>query len=300
MTRHYLFDMSYDLYFTSPPITSEQFGAYFSERSLYTIGNGQAWYANEDTGVYFSFDHNDDRTADEESVKHSVVFTMNLYRPHYFALEAESEVSNFVQRFGCSIHDPQRTGMEDAPYTAEGFILAWNHSNEFGYRAILHSDSASDVVHVFATNALEKIWHWNYFRQERDEIIAKDIFIPRIMFIQHNGLVCSSCVWPDGITTLIPEVDFLLIPRRDLAPKTFFSGTKEDMCIIPFSEAVATIGQYQVEGYEFNAYELPSPETTRPIKEFVRQLKPNDAVPPAAIAMDQVLNRELVEKPRKG
>ncbi len=51
--------MSYDLYFVgnAGPSQDEFFG-YFRDRPCYELNDNQAWYRNEDTGVYFCFDFN--------------------------------------------------------------------------------------------------------------------------------------------------------------------------------------------------------------------------------------------------
>jgi hypothetical protein len=61
--------MSYDLDFSvregSPEISDEEFAAYFKGRRHYRLNDTQAWYENEDTGVYFSFDYGDEEFDDE-------------------------------------------------------------------------------------------------------------------------------------------------------------------------------------------------------------------------------------------
>ena len=51
--------MSYDLHFANGDdgraMTEEGFATYFSSRPLYELNGSQAWYSNDDTGVYFSF-----------------------------------------------------------------------------------------------------------------------------------------------------------------------------------------------------------------------------------------------------
>lgn len=132
--------MSYDLFFIEPEITQEQFETYFSGRYHYKVENNQAWYENEDTGVYFCFDYSNEPEEDPEVPNASVAFNLNFYRPHFFALEAEPEVQRFVSYFGFKIHDPQTHGMGDGPYSRDGFITGWNYGNEFGYRAIMNSE----------------------------------------------------------------------------------------------------------------------------------------------------------------
>src|SRR5436190_13882956 len=110
--------MSYDLFFTSAQISQEDFRSYFQKRPAYELHGNQAAYQNKETGVYFSFEYGDTPPG----FKYLASFNINYYRPHYFILEAEPEVSRFVERFGFEVHDPQTDGMGDGPYTPEGLL----------------------------------------------------------------------------------------------------------------------------------------------------------------------------------
>lgn len=291
--------MSYDLYFTSPKITLEEFDSYFGNDSRYEVNNGQAFYSNNITGVYFSFEHNSEPPADEEDVKHSVVFNINYYRPHYFALEAEPEVRRFIDSFKCTIHDYQNDGMGEGPYSREGFLKGWNHGNEFGYSAILGSDDAPSSIWSKPTEVLEQIWKWNAAKERRENEIQEDIFIPRIMFMSIDGALGSVCVWPDGISTLIPHVDYLYIPRKELAPKKFFRKQEEDFCILAKKDFPEFFDFYVLSDFEFKTSKLPSPDTPKAVKDFVRGLNKFDGQV-EGVRYDSVLNSELVLKYQRG
>src|SRR5580658_8884848 len=92
--------MSYDLLFKPRNGLLDQgdLVRYFSHRHNYKVDGAQAIYGNEDTGVYFQFDL---QTASEASdtEDYPVAFNINYFRPSYFILEAEMEVSAFVRTF---------------------------------------------------------------------------------------------------------------------------------------------------------------------------------------------------------
>src|SRR5262245_23974370 len=119
--------MSYDLFFyrdkEQPAIPGTAFQKYFRARAHYQVKDSQAWYENEDSGVYFSFDY---RERKEEEGTGNVSFNMNYNRPHIFGLEAELEVSAFVQFFRVLVDDPQDAGMGQGAYTPQGFLQGWN------------------------------------------------------------------------------------------------------------------------------------------------------------------------------
>ena len=156
--------MSYDLFFKPAHLwpTRSEFAAYFADRGRYTIEHSQAFYQNDDTGVYFYFEYygdGDDRPADSGTI----AFNLNYFRPHFFGLEAAPEVEAFVQRFALEISDPQTDGMGDGPFSISGFLRGWNAGNRSAYRAILLSKDRPDVF-VCPSNAIERAWRWNYNR----------------------------------------------------------------------------------------------------------------------------------------
>jgi hypothetical protein len=286
--------MSYDLYFLKPKIKREDFNSYFENRANYQIEEDQAVYQNEDTGVYFIFDYNEKEKIDENEIAYSIALSINYYRPVIFGLEAELEVSSLIKYFNFEILDVQTNGMGNGPYTKEGFLKAWNVGNEFGYSAILQSKDPPNQV--FARNSTEiiSIWNWNFHKNELQENIHKDIFIPRILYLTINGKLQSTIVWPDGISTLIPKVDCLYIPRKELAQRKLFKKM-EDKCIISLNDAYKIIEQYENTQYSIIAYELPCPNTTKEIKHFVSSLIPNEPVI-QNIAMDSILDFDLAKK----
>ena len=142
--------MSYDLFLKSnaAALDADGFEAYFDTRPNYTVNNGQAFYENEDTGVYFSFDYASDEAE-------TVAFNLNYFRPHFFGLEAAPEVAAFISAFNLNIHDPQTDGMGDGPFSVEGFLRGWNAGNRFGYRAVLSQDERPETQ-VYPTVELER------------------------------------------------------------------------------------------------------------------------------------------------
>ncbi len=117
--------MSYDLFLKSESLTADEFESYFNSRPHYTLNGDQAFYENEDTGVYFSFDYAPDELG-------TVAFNLNYYRPHFFGLEAAPEVEAFVWAFNLTIDDPQIEGMSDGPFSVDGLLRGWNAGNRFG------------------------------------------------------------------------------------------------------------------------------------------------------------------------
>lgn len=178
--------MSYDLFFikNKRKFLKTDFVEYFQSRPLYNIEGNQAWYSNEDTGVYFCFEYQDENSENleelEASTKYIASFNINYNRPHIFGLEAEPEVKSFVDKFKLNIFDPQMNGMEDGPYTSEGFLQGWNEGNLFGITAMMHQNGVVLSNYDLATLPYVKIehyWKWNYVGQNyKKKLEAKCLF----------------------------------------------------------------------------------------------------------------------------
>ena len=104
--------MSYDLYLRprSGPYDASALEDYFRARENYQVSERQAFYENDDTGVYFSLDLRRPCDDEEPSPDYPLVFSLNYYRPSFFLLEVEAEVSRLVETFDLVVNDPQMRG----------------------------------------------------------------------------------------------------------------------------------------------------------------------------------------------
>lgn len=290
--------MSYDLFFTQPEITWDQFAEYFRERKNYTLHGKQSVYENQDTGVYFLFEFADDASCDTEPPECKVTFNLNYYRPHVFAREAEPEIRAFVDRFRFMIYDPQIDGMGEGAYSSEGFIRGWNCGNEFGYQSMLNAENPSEI-HARPKEELEAVWKWNFSREQmQNALLDVDVFVPKIWYANIEGNLGTAVIWGDAIPTLIPEVDYLIIPRKEIAPRRFFKR-REDICCVPFKEALQVISPFRTDEFLLPSMMLPSPKSPDRIVRFVKGLSPYQKKF-SLVSMDNVLNSEIVDKYRKG
>lgn len=292
--------MSYDLYFVHPNFTREQFEGYFAKRPLYRLAEGQAVYQNEDTGVYFSFQYNDPSLCedeDDDAAAGVMSFNLNYYRPHFFGLEAALELSLCVEAFGFTVHDPQADGMGDGPFTAEGFLKGWNKGNVFAYSALIQGEHANNPPPTLPTKHLESFWRWNYLRKRTQKKFGTNVFVPRIFLAKIDGAAQTVAVWPDAISELIPEVDYLVIGRDELAPKRLFRASEKENFPVRFAEVREILRPYFTESFSLPSYQLPGPKTPGEVRRFVSGLKANKT-PMEGLAVDAVLNREIVERKR--
>jgi hypothetical protein len=291
--------VSYDLFFrakSSEPTLGE-IRAHFASRPNYEVGDSQVMYENTITGVYFSFDL--DRTDEERS---SVAFNINYFRPHVFALEAEPELTAFMQRFELDIEDPQMDGMAEGPYTPEGFLRGWNAGNRFAHRALSRDMRPADL-RTLPARALFETWSWNHQKPYYEDLLCSVEmivgYVPTILLLEKErepGRILSAVVWADAMPIAMPRVDAVLI-AGELAPR--------GPSLVPFDRIEPLLRSYaRREGHRFNLdgverhvplvhymvdHEEPPPGLVADLKSLV----PREPEQVSRIALDQVLDREL-------
>lgn len=288
--------MSYDLHMKprSGLFSQERFLSYFQERSSYVVRGQQAWYQNEDTGVYFSFETNSARVEGENSdlaAGYPVSFNMNVFRPSFFALEAEPELTHVVKEFDFTVLDPQTDGMGEGEYEPSRFVSGWRTGNQFGYSVILRDPSNRTDISSLPASKRERIWRWNHARSEVQRQLGESVFVPRIMFFKEGSSVTSAVVWSDGIPTAFPnDIDSVVVYRKELAPRTLFRRKE----VIAFASwdairpVVERFGRSQGDAV-VGDYATPPKE----VVSFLRGLSPrsHDLV---GVSADSVLDAELV------
>lgn len=285
--------MSYDLYLDrSTPVIPDEFHAFFSQRPMFRAENGQAFYENEDTGVYFIF--NLATGGEREEPTHKVSFNLNYFRPHYFAREAASELAEVIDAFGFEIHDPQNAGMGATPFSEEGFLRGWDHGNEFGYQAVLRSETPPTTVHSRPTAELDAIWRWNRQKSAIQNELGEAVFVPRVFWVLADEKLSSAVVWPDGISELVPSVDLYFIGRDQLAPRRFFRRQK-DTCIVSRSELEQALGPFASAKHSLASRLFKDTPEAAGVRRFVTCLRRSE-VKTTGVPMDQVLNQEIVER----
>ena len=293
--------MSYDLYFRTSggtPFTREQFSEYFTKRLNYQVTNNQAWYGNQDTGVYFLFEYQSDPPdpAEPEAVHAPVMFNLNYYRPHIFGLEAEPEVAAFIRHFNLLIEDTQTQGMGSGEYSRGGFLRGWNHGNEVGYRAVLTSEKAPSEVYTLPTRAIEGYWRWNITRNAFQRELGDGVFVPRVMFAITSGCsqVKSFAAWTDAIPIMLPKVDLIVAPRAELAPTHWFRK-KQDMALFQWGDIEPVLKDFPLEERSLAYYRLDYRTAPPSVIRLFKAAQPISEKP-TGVAIDSILNAELVQK----
>jgi hypothetical protein len=278
--------MSYDLTFAHPadsaPMTQDAFESYFGSRAHYAMNGTQAWYSNEDTGVYFSFDFDpqtvppddwadfaDDDGVIEEWFPSIASFNINYNRPSFFAAEAAPEIAAFVENFNLIVDDPQIDGMGRGTFSMEKFATGWNKGNSWATSAV-RLNSESDTPLTYPAQRLLGAWRWNLSRSDRQSQIGESIFIPKISFGTRSGQVSTFAVWPDAIPTLLPQVDFVLIVRDELARRRWFGTKKTETLAAPWEAIETELSAFQHSKdplFHFRIeYDRPTPKVIELVK----------------------------------
>jgi hypothetical protein len=311
--------MSYDLGFRvpagAPPPTPADLAAYFKERPWYAVKGSQALYGNEDTGVYFTFEFEPFGAGGEEEDEEGgeaprpddglqavpLTFNVNYVRPSVFGLEAERELTAVVQRFGLSVDDPQMNGMGRGPYSPQGFLAGWNSGNAFGCRAVagqIRKDPGSEgsfFRSVLPAAELERCWRWNLRRGALQAELGEGVFVPRISFLRREGGIRSFVVWGDAMGVALPEVDFLLLVRQQLAPRRFLLFKPQDVALARYRDLgpLLTLAEDVKDPLPHHLFRHQEPPAS--LVEFFRS-SPVFRAGQVGVDVDKILDAELMEQ----
>lgn len=212
--------MSYglELYF-EPAVRRDRVLAHFAARQHFSVKQHNVLYKNPDTGVYFFMSLRCARNVLLQSNVVSAEFDINYFRPAFFGIEAEREMSAFMAAFQPRIEDPQMRGMCEGPYSREGFLSGWNFGNVFSVHNALSSKPDRNIPSMPA-NELSAAWEWNYHLAECDWR-NPNLFVPMIMFFRIEGRPSRVVIWPEGMAALLPRADYVLVGRLVSGEKRF-------------------------------------------------------------------------------
>lgn len=288
--------MSYDLSFRvaagRKPPSVDELQAFLRSRPHYEVGDDQALYQNDDTGVYFLVDFGpsndesgDDPPADDRSVAVPLAFNLNYNRPSVFALEAEPELAAIVGHFVLRVEDPQ-DGMADGTYSRDGFLEGWRAGNRLAVGAVGTADGR--LPFQLPAAELERHWRWNLAVSALQTAPTTVAFVPRIAYLDEGGQIRSAVVWTDASPIVLPLVDRVICFRRQLAPRRRFSR-EPDFVTVPVGAMAALLDGSATIDDPFPHRLLPGTDAARA---FVTSLEPSGK--PAVVPLDHVLDAEFV------
>ena len=150
------------------------------------------------------------------------VMRIPLGRPHPFGTEAAREVDRLCRALGLSVHDPQPEGVEGENFSTAEFLRGYERANAWAVRT--HASLPDGFVGLDGLPcsvpapraAIARIWAWNdavRARQERRGVT----FVANALLGWQDGRLFTFAVWGDAMSILLPEVDFVVIARAQLA-----------------------------------------------------------------------------------
>ena len=254
--------MSYDLFYDAGDTSVLEISEYFENHPLYNKDDDIYVYENEETGVYFYFSLN------EENGKASFAFNINYNRPCVFAEEAVFELEEVNSQFGFPIDDPQMEGHgESKVFSKDAFLKGWNAGNKFAFEAVKrHSEDALNQFFTMDKEKLIAAWNWNFTRDEIYENLEVDLYVSKIFFLNVNGKAAVCGLWPDAIPSLIPNCDYVMIPRREM------NDGEEDMCFLSFEDMCRHMNKFLT--VKENYVHFKDEEPPMDVQYFVKSLSP--------------------------
>jgi hypothetical protein len=108
-----------------------------------------------------------------------------------------------------------------------------------------------------------------------------------------GGSTVTAAVWPDGIPVVVPRVDYLCVPRKNLAPTSFFRR-KEDITFVTWEAALPILSKHGTQN-EDGSISLNYLTPPADVAKFVQSL-PAESRAFSNLPADKVLNREIYER----
>ncbi len=266
--------MSYDLYFykhKNCKTTDSDIRSYLGERFPNTENADQFLYENNETGVYFSFEY-DKPDLDDESLEGfegfdntNWMFNINFLRPQFFGLEAFPFVEGFIDDLDLIVLNPQVGGDETlAKYSHKDLFENWSNIN-----ARHSSDFFKEYeLYYLDLDKSNKSWEFNQNRLVLQDKLGEMTFVPGIFYFKEHktGLISTLCVWPEHISTIIPQVDYFIIQKK--IKKIF--GTKESSGLVSLETIKNTFNDFITKE---NGYEMISPSDSLKIEKLFNGLE---------------------------
>lgn len=290
--------MSFDLYLferEGGSIGSAEFAALFAGLPHYRLGEGEAFYENPDTGVYFVFEHSvpDPADIDEELLAEDprfarphISFALNYFRPDFFGLEAAAELAALLEGDRFEIHDPQR-GSDSTHFDPVAFLDAWRTGNASSLPIMRERGVEMPVL---PREANEAAWRWNYHRGELAAALGEDVFVPRLMlFADHAGLLHRAFARTLGVPTVIPPAadSAMLVDDRPkqglMARLTGQQKQFESLGLVPLD--AVTADARPIAGHDLSLLDATTREA---VPDLVRAARP----PKELLSSDRVLDAE--------
>lgn len=240
--------------------------------------SGNQWFSeNEDTEVYFSFDHNQPET-DPESIERFEQFTdfdnthftfnLNLLRPNFFGLEAFHFVDKFINDLDLYTLNPQSSIDSEKPLKNISGELYENWATINAETSVRHS--AEFNLNFYPLDKSNDFWNYNFHKKRLQEKLGNNYFVPKIYFMKtkQTNKIISLSTWTQHIPNVFPPVDYYLLTREH---KKLFKTVK-DSGLISYELLTQTFGKY-FDDYDFKDCKIIHPNNSQKVKDIFNGLK---------------------------
>jgi hypothetical protein len=250
--------MSFDLYFcpqsnAGPSIT--ELKRYFSALPHFDTddveGDGhEFYYENDVTGVYCVFYYLPPHAGEsDESGGSGLSFSLNFFRPSFFAYETMPLVEDFSRHFNLLVEDPQAE--TKGPANSADLIKSWRASEAKAFASMRDMpEDEKDELHFMPEPEATAWWRYTSIRQQLEDSIADDIFIPLIMVLMNPAKeLFTAIVWPNAIPQFFPACDYVYVNRETN------SGQQEEAGFVSYADVMREVEHlldiYQFAGKEY-------------------------------------------------
>lgn len=268
--------MSYDLYFFKRKKSklSEKDIENYLTTNLVAEENGQWIFQNDDTEVYYIFEKSETE-IDEDEIEFienyenfdnlNFTFILNFLRPSFFGTEAFNFIEKMINDLDLYISNPQSD--KENPYKPlkEELYENWNLTNLRSSSE--HFAELSSYLEIEKSN---EIWNYNFNRNEIQEKLGGDYFVPKMFFFKtkSDNKVITVSSWTEHIPNLIPPTDYFLLTK---VQKKLFRTVQENV-FISKQTLMNIFGEY-FEEYEFPNCKIIKPENASKIKTLFNSTK---------------------------
>ncbi|HEX3972891.1 MAG TPA: hypothetical protein VHX19_16305 [Stellaceae bacterium] len=122
-------------------------------------------------------------------------------------------MSGIVAALQPRIDDPQMEGMDEGPYSGDGFLRGWNFGNRFAIQQVV-SKEADGKIATMPEAELHAAWDWNFRCAERRAYFKLRHYVPPILFCRIDGRAQRVIVWGESKPIMLPRVEYVVVVKE--------------------------------------------------------------------------------------
>jgi hypothetical protein len=245
--------MSFDLYFCwqkSEKVDFNAVSAWAIQRGNFKREHDQLWYENPNTGVYFSFDFESEKSLPSENslipngyFDSGLAFNLNFNRPSFFGYEAMPFIEELSSHFGLSALDNQA----DAGPTlvtealARTLLDSWLRHNKWAIQTLLENPAFSNPLRMPIASSLY-LWRYGMARDDLQRECGEGIFVPTIVPVHRKGAnLMGRGFTSTGVPTIVPSSEWVFVVSPD-KKGIFRSPAKQELRAISMETFREVVG----------------------------------------------------------